>query len=151
MGSRKKLVSQLKTREGYTRAELDLREAREKKVGEFAPLSPQAPITMGPIATDEWARIVANLGNIPATALDQTMLIMYCHYYEIFVNAVQATSTGEPLHTGARFTGDFKVLNEAAKELRAIAEKLGLTISSRLQLIVSQEEENKGNDPFAPL
>ncbi|OFJ79630.1 phage terminase small subunit P27 family, partial [Staphylococcus sp. HMSC056G08] len=91
-----------------------------------------------------WQRIIPLLQELPIAELDFTLIKKYCELVDINDDAyryIQENGYIDP-DTNKK-SGTFMVYMESMKELRSICGSLGLTIDSRLRLVVPSESEVK--------
>ena len=95
--------------------------------------------------------LVPQMSQLPISQLDAGMLVIYCNTYAIYADAVQEVSQYGYLDENGKPSGAFKVMNESAKQLKSIAGSLGLSIDSRMKLVIPQVKEKEEDDPFAKM
>ena len=141
----------------FTKEEIEQRKKEEESLYEFEkiPLSP--PSWLNKEAKKEYKRIAPLLNRLPIAELDLMMVSMYCD----LVSDYQAAS--EQAYTEGRIVEEldsqgnpktkineaWKLKESAAKNIRSIAGQLGMTIDSRMRIVVPKEEEKE--DPFADM
>ena len=103
-------------------------------------------------AFNEWDRIGAYVGDLPISELDCNAVIRYCNYNYLYGEAVEkvAEMGAVDLETG-KPNPWVSAMNSYSKELKAVSSDLGLTINSRMKLILPAEKEKEKPDPFATL
>ncbi|MBX5315965.1 phage terminase small subunit P27 family [Staphylococcus caprae] len=134
------------TKQGHrTKEELDQAELKENGLEKFDSLSvDNIPQDLTQCAKDEWQRIVPLLQELPIAELDYTLIKKYSELVDINGSAyedIQTVGTFDP-ETNKK-TGAFAVYMESLKELRSICGSLGLTIDSRMRIVVPTENEKK--------
>lgn len=131
----------------FTKANLEARLEKEAVLNGFESLSGVAPEWLDDNSQKEYERIVPLLERLPIASLDQTLVTLYCQFYSMFLEASQdlkerglidaATNKANPA---------FNAMVKASSEIRLIASQLGMTIDSRMKLVVPVEKEP--HDPF---
>lgn len=134
------------TKQGHrTKEELEASELKENGLNQFDKLSVgTTPSDLTKSAQQEWERVVPLLENLPISDLDYTLVKKYCELVDINDDAyqkIQKVGTFDP-DTNKK-TGAFAVYMESLKELRSICGSLGLTIDSRMRIVVPVENEKK--------
>lgn len=103
-------------------------------------------------AFNEWQRIGAYIGDLPISELDQQTMIRYCNYTYLYSVATEhvAAEGAIDLETGKQNPW-VNAMNSYSKELKAATNDLGLTINSRLKIVLPSEKEKEVLDPFASM
>lgn len=150
MGRPRKHSSQSK--KNYTKEELHKKKKAEEGLKEFEKLdtsSPPMAIRGDTMAVTEWKRIIPLLNDLPISNLDLYSVVQYCRYVSIYVQASKNVQLHGTVIEGKQ-NPHYQIMLTSSKEIRALSTALGLTIDSRLKMVVPQQEkENK--DPFAEL
>jgi len=141
----------------FTKDEIRQRKEEEESLHEFEkiPLSP--PAWLNKEAKQEYRRIAPLLNKLPIAELDLSMVAMYCDLVSDYIAASQQAykegriieetdSQGNPK---TKINEAWRLKESAAKSIRSIAGQLGMTIDSRMRIVVPKEEEKA--DPFAEL
>lgn len=128
-----------------TKEELEEAEMRENGLKKFEKIDVDyVPPDLSDNAKKEWQRIIPLLQELPIAELDFTLIKKYCELVDINDDAyryIQVNGYIDP-DTNKK-SGTFMVYMESMKELRSICGSLGLTIDSRLRLVVPSESEVK--------
>lgn len=147
-GRPKKLLDA--TSKNWTKEELEERRKAEEALYEHETLDmSDVPVYLDEIATAEWVRILPLLQKLPISELDRTAVAQYCVYTSIFQQATEDINERGSI-VGGKTNPSINILNNASKELKGLANSLGLNIGSRLKIVVPEPEE-KENDPFMNL
>lgn len=134
------------TKQGHrTKEELEASELKENGLNQFDKLSVDStPTDLTEQAQKEWQRIVPLLQELPIAELDYTLIKKYCELVDINNNAYNQIQIVGTFDTETnKKTGAFAVYMESLKELRSICGSLGLTIDSRMRIVVPVENEKK--------
>ena len=128
-----------------TKAELEEAAKRENSLNAYDPIElADIPDDLDDIAQQEWLRIVPLLEQLPISNLDLTLVKNYCQLVGIQTKAyeqLQEVGTYDP-DRNVR-SGPYMVYMDCHKELKSVCNKLGLTIDSRMRLVVPSESEQK--------
>ncbi|EHJ08428.1 phage terminase small subunit P27 family [Staphylococcus simiae] len=129
----------------HNKEDLELAELKENGLKKFEKLSvDNLPIELTDNAQREWKRIVPLLQDLPIADLDFTLIKKYCELVDINDNAYHQIQIVGTFDTETnKKTGAFAVYMETLKELRAICGSLGLTIDSRMRIVVPTPNEQK--------
>lgn len=128
-----------------TKAELEEAAQRENSLNAYEPIElSDIPDDLDDLAQNEWLRIVPLLEQLPISNLDLTLVKNYCQLVGIQTKAyeqLQEVGTYDP-DRNVR-SGPYMVYMDCVKELKSVCNKLGLTIDSRMRLVVPSESEQK--------
>lgn len=127
-------------------------EKQEEELYNYKPIS--LDVVPQGITKEGWTyyeTLVPQMSQLPISQLDAGMLVIYCNTYAIYADAVQEVSQYGYLDENGKPSGAFKVMNESAKQLKSIAGSLGLSIDSRMKLVIPQVKEKEEDDPFAKM
>ena len=133
--------------------------ARQESLNEYDKLQVKPiPGHLDYYAKQEWKRIVPLLQQLPIAELDRQLIESYCqmHAYkrrlekdiDKFGQSINYYD-GDGNLTSRRANPDYNAFLSTVKEIRMIANQLGMTINSRLELAVPDEE--KEEDEFMKL
>ncbi|KTW16709.1 phage terminase small subunit P27 family [Staphylococcus warneri] len=134
------------TKQGHrTKEELEDSELKENGLNQFDKLTVNnTPTDLTDQAQKEWNRIVPLLQELPIAELDYTLIKKYCELVDINNNAYSQIQIVGTFDTETnKKTGAFAVYMESLKELRSVCGSLGLTIDSRMRIVVPVENEKK--------
>lgn len=141
-----------------TKAEISQRKAEEARLGDFEKLGDSPPHYLPYMAKIEWNRIMPLIKELPFAELDLTLLASYCQLYchwrqlnnDLDKNGqVNVYYDDDGNETSRKLNPAFNAMLGVQKELRALCGQLGMSINSRLQMIVP--EEGKEEDEFMKL
>src|SRR5699024_2958710 len=100
----------------------------------------------------EWKRIIPLLQELPIAELDRQMIESYCqlHAYKRRLQ-IDIAEFGMSINyydeygnlSSRRANPDYNAYLSTVKEIRMIANQLGMTINSRLELAVPEEDEKE--------
>lgn len=102
-------------------------------------------------AFHEWQRIGAYVGDLPISELDMNTMIRYCNYSHLYTEAVERLDMEGPITPDGKKNPLVDVVNSYSKELKTATNDLGLTINSRMKIILPAEKEKEVLDPFAKM
>ena len=133
--------------------------AKQESLNEYDQLQVKPiPNHLDYYAKQEWKRIIPLLQQLPIAELDRQLIESYCqmHAYkrrlqkdiEKFGQSINYYDADGNL-TSRRANPDYNAFLSTVKEIRMIANQLGMTINSRLELAVPDEE--KEEDEFMKL
>ncbi|WP_142829036.1 phage terminase small subunit P27 family [Planococcus soli] len=135
------------SRSNFTKEEMQRRLNKEKALKEFAGISKTPPTWLSVKSKKEYKRIVPLLEKLPIAALDQTLVVLYCQFYSVFLEASENLKECGLIEAGTNKPNpSFNAMVKASSEIRLIASQLGMTIDSRMKLVVPEKEELY--DPF---
>lgn len=145
------------TTKNYTKAEIAEREKDESALHEFKKISKRPPSWLSEDAKAEYKRIIQLVNQLPIADLDLASLTMYCDYYSKYKAAsIAVEEEGRTIteldaqgNDRRKVNPEFTAMNDAARNLRSVAGGLGLTIDSRMRIVLPKED--KRMDPFAEL
>lgn len=135
----------------YTQAELENKQKEEAVLYEFAPLDFSIkPKNLDVVGLSEWIRLqkIVEGSKLPISELDRAIVENYCTYVSISQRAKEELNKSELLDAMGKATPLVNILNSANRELKSLANALGLTIDSRMR-IANPSEEKEADDPFA--
>lgn len=150
LGRPRKLTDNVKG--NITNAEKEERLKSEEQLENFTPISLTPPDWMDDIAKEEYQRIVPLLKELPIAAVDLGLVTSYCISYSDLVRASEALKEEEDIiktANGTKMNQYHTIRRNAMDKINSIAPKLGMTIDSRLKIVVPKKEEK--NDPFKEL
>jgi len=152
-GRKKKLVEN--TTGHRTKEEILEREREQELLKDFEPLENSPPSWLDEQGKKEFERIVPLLQQLPIAELDKTMIALYCNAYSKYITAtedvdengitmIEVTSTGEKKKKNPALA----IMSDMGKEIRSIANALGMTIDGRMRLKTPPKVIVK-NDPYS--
>ncbi|RYS18807.1 phage terminase small subunit P27 family [Staphylococcus pseudintermedius] len=134
----------------YPKEEIIEKERQETELDKFYKISREQPEFLDEIAKEEYRRIIPHMQELPISTLDQAQIAQYCSFYSDFVQASRLiTKTGGVVieaGKGSKVNPAFTAKEKAGTRMQQAANTLGLTIDSRLRIVVP--EENEDDDPF---
>lgn len=93
-------------------------------------------------AKTEWLRVVPLLEQLPIADLDYDRIKRYCQLVDITDNAyANVLEHGAVSEDNTKKTGHFMVYMDGLKELKSICSSLGMTIDSRMRLVVPEQQD----------
>lgn len=138
------------TKQGHrTKEELEQAELKENGLNQFTKINVDSvPEGLTDNAAKEWSRVVPLLEQLPIAELDYSLIKKYCEVVDQNDTLYHAISSKEGIEgivdpETNRKTGAFMAYMESLKELRSICGQLGMTIDSRMRLVVPTESEVK--------
>ena len=109
------------------------------------PAIPDCPPQLGPIAREEWDRLIGELASLRIiTALDRSALAAYCNAYGLWAEATEAiqkygtmvkSPTGYPIQSPY-----ISIANRQAEIMMRIASEFGFTPASRSRISAPAED-----------
>jgi P27 family predicted phage terminase small subunit len=103
-------------------------------------------------AFNEWDRIGAYVGDLPISELDVNTVIRYCNYSHLYAQAAEMVSNmGAVDPETGKANPWVAAMNSYSKELKSATNDLGLTINSRMKLILPAEKDKEVIDPFSQM
>ncbi|GMQ73525.1 phage terminase small subunit P27 family [Tetragenococcus halophilus] len=128
-----------------TKAELEAAELQENTLNAYDQINvDDIPEDLNEIARKEWLRIVPLLSQLPIAELDMVMVKNYCQLVGMQEEAyrdIQRVGTYDPSEN--KRTGPYLIYMDCHKELKSVCNKLGLTIDSRMRIVVPTENTEK--------
>ena len=132
-----------------TKEELEQSEKVENGLQQFTKINVDSvPDGLTENAAKEWSRVVPLLEQLPIAELDYSLIKKYCEVVDQNDTLYRAISSKDGIEGMVdpetnRKTGAFMAYMESLKELRSICGQLGMTIDSRMRLVVPTESEIK--------
>ena len=132
-----------------TKEELEQSEKVENGLNQFTKINVDyVPDGLTENAAKEWSRVVPLLEQLPIAELDYSLIKKYCEVVDQNDTLYRAISSKDGIEGMVdpetnRKTGAFMAYMESLKELRSICGELGMTIDSRMRLVVPTESEVK--------
>ena len=132
-----------------TKEELEQSELKENGLQQFTKINVDSvPDGLTKNAAKEWSRVVPLLEQLPIAELDYSLIKKYCEVVDQNDTLYRAISSKDGIEGMVdpetnRKTGAFMAYMESLKELRSICGQLGMTIDSRMRLVVPTESEVK--------
>ena len=132
-----------------TKEELEQSEKVENGLNQFTKINVDSvPDGLTENAAKEWSRVVPLLEQLPIAELDYSLIKKYCEVVDQNDTLYRAISSKDGIEGMVdpetnRKTGAFMASMESLKELRSICGQLGMTIDSRMRLVVPTESEIK--------
>ncbi|MEB7825579.1 phage terminase small subunit P27 family [Staphylococcus chromogenes] len=147
-GRPKKLL--LNSNKNYTKEEIIEKERQETELNKFSKIDVTPPDFLDDIAKEEYKRIIPHMQELPISKLDTGQIAQYCSFYSDFVKASLILEREnlmlEDDKGNQKVNPAFNVKEKAGIRMQQTANTLGLTIDSRLRIIVPGEKED--DDPF---
>lgn len=148
-GRPKKLLHN--SNKNYTKEEILQKEKEEAELSKFSKIDVEPPDFLDHIAKAEYRRVVPHMQELPISNLDKAQLAQYCSFYSDFVKASNTLKVQgllvEDDKGNVKTNAAFNVKEKSAIRMQQAANTLGLTIDSRLRIVVPNEKED--DDPFA--
>ncbi|MCI2941721.1 phage terminase small subunit P27 family [Staphylococcus cohnii] len=132
-----------------TKEELEQSKLKENGLQQFTKINVETvPDGLTENAAKEWLRVVPLLEQLPIAELDYSLIKKYCEVLDQNDTLYRAISQKDGIEGMVdpetnRKTGAFMAYMESLKELRSICGQLGMTIDSRMRLVVPTESEVK--------
>lgn len=132
-----------------TKEELEQSELKENGLQQFTKINVgTVPDGLTENAAKEWLRVVPLLEQLPIAELDYSLIKKYCEVLDQNDTLYRSISEKNGIEGMVdpetnRKTGAFMAYMESLKELRSICGQLGMTIDSRMRLVVPTESEVK--------
>lgn len=147
-GRPKKLL--LNSNKNYTKEEIIEKERQEAELNKFSKIDVTPPDFLDDIAKEEYKRIIPHMQELPISKLDTGQIAQYCSFYSDFVKASVILEQEDIMIVddkgNQKVNPAFNVKEKAGIRMQQTANTLGLTIDSRLRIIVPEEKED--DDPF---
>lgn len=157
MARPKKLVDA--QRGHLTKEQIAEKKDQEEALEQLTPLDvDDVPKFLDAKGKKEWKRIAPLMQELPISELDRQMLAMYCNYVSIYEQCARAlkkegltiVEIGSKGQAITKQNVHFQTMIQASREIKNIASTMGLTLDSRLRILVP-ERESANVDPFADL
>lgn len=132
-----------------TKEELEEAALKENGLKQFQQINvDNVPEGLTENAAKEWLRVVPLLEQLPIAELDYSLIKKYCEVLDQNDTLYQAITSKDGIEGMVdpdtnRKTGAFMAYMESLKELRSICGSLGMTIDSRMRLVVPTPDEQK--------
>lgn len=133
----------------HNKEELEQAELKENGLKQFKKINVDfVPEGLTENAAKEWLRVVPLLEQLPIADLDYSLIKKYCEVLDQNDTLYRAISQKDGIEGMVdpetnRKTGAFMAYMESLKELRSICGQLGMTIDSRMRIVVPTESEVK--------
>lgn len=152
MAGRKPKLNAAKTG-NHNKEDLEQAELKENGLEQFEKINVKdTPKNLTDKAKVEWNRIVPLLEQLPIASLDYSLIRKYCELVDINDDLYDQINTNGVVDPDTnKKSGAFMAYMESLKELRSICGSLGMTIDSRMRLVVPTPDEQKQSiyDEFA--
>lgn len=143
-GRPKKLLTN--SSKNYTKEEIIEKERQETQLSKFSKIDEMPPEFLDEIAKEEYLRVIPHMQELPISNLDQAQLAQYCSFYSDFVKASEILENEglmiEDDKGNSKVNPAFNIKEKAGVRMQQAANTLGLTIDSRLRIIVPEEKED---------
>ena len=141
------------TSKNYTNEEKEAKELEEKVLYNYEKLDFSFyPPGLLPQAFNEWDRLGAYVGDLPISELDVNTVVRYCNYNYLYAEAVEKVAQMGAIDPETGKANPWvNAMNSYSKELKTATNDLGLTINSRMKIILPAEKETEVLDPFAKM
>lgn len=124
----------------------------EEKLYNYEPLDfSYFPMGLLRGAYPEWERIGNFAGSLPLSELDSQTLVSYCNYVYLYSKLAEEVSIEGEVTSEGKLNPKVTAMMGYSKQIKSATNDLGLTINSRLKLVVPKEIENESNDPLGQL
>lgn len=142
-----------------TKEQIAEKKDQEEALEQLTPLDvDDVPKWLDTRGKKEWKRIAPLMQELPISELDRQMLAMYCNYVSIYEQCAKAlkkegltiVEMGSKGQAITKQNVHFQTMLQTSKEIKNIASTMGLTLDSRLRILVP-ERESANADPFADL
>ncbi|GGL55851.1 phage terminase small subunit P27 family [Sporolactobacillus putidus] len=126
-------------------AEKAQREKAEKEMDKFPELSDKPPAYLDSLAKRVWKELAPQIKKLPIKDLDSGIFEQYCNFYQHYVDAEKdIKKNGFKTEDGSKLSPSFRVMKDSADSMRKCASELGLTVDSRLRLLIpNKDDENR--------
>lgn len=136
---------------------IEERKKEEEALQEFESISFTPPSWLEEDAKLEYERIVPLLMKLPIASLDLASVTMYCDYFSKYKRAsLSVEEEGRTIieidargNEKRKLNPEYTAMGDAARMVRSLSGNLGMTIDSRMRIVVPKKEEIK--DPFADM
>ncbi len=126
------------------------KERQEAQLNKFSKIDTEPPHFSDEIAKQEYLRILPHMQELPISNLDKAQLAQYCSFYSDFVKASLILEREDLIleddKGNQKVNPAFNIKEKAGIRLQQTANTLGLTIDSRLRIMVPDEKED--DDPY---
>lgn len=136
-----------------SKEEIAKRKAEQVALEEFEQINEEIPNYLDHMAKIEYKRIVELMrDNLPVSELDKTMLATFCMTYShwrklnrdiLKHGAVMIETDEDGNELSRRVNPSWNAMLKAQSEMRQLANQLGLTMNSRMQLVIPDEEDEE--------
>ncbi|MEC5268263.1 phage terminase small subunit P27 family [Heyndrickxia coagulans] len=111
---------------------------------------------MDDVGKREYKRVTGLLNELPIADLDRTLVAIYCNSYSKYIQATKDIDANGITMLEADSNGSKRkkknpavaIMSEMSREIRNIANSLGMTIDSRMRLVAPQQQ-TKEDDPYS--
>lgn len=126
-----------------------MRERAEKEMNKFPELSDKPPAYLDSLAKRVWKELAPQIKKLPIKNLDSGIFEQYCNFYQHYVDAEKdIKKNGFKTEDGNRMSPSFRVMKDSADGMRKCASQLGLTVDSRLRLLIPNDDNEKKESLF---
>ncbi|MFS0980783.1 phage terminase small subunit P27 family [Enterococcus casseliflavus] len=135
----------------YTQDEIENKKAQEASLSTFEPLNfEDVPKHLDTDGKKEWKRLAFFVSDLPISELDRTTIENICMYTSLIKKAQKELKKQELIAENNKINPLITLINQASKELRALASMSGMSIDSRLR-IANPTRESEPDDPFGDM
>lgn len=134
------------TKQGHrTKEELEYQELKENGLSQFNKIDVKSvPSDLTKEGKKEWKRIIPLLEQLPIAELDYDRIKRYCQLVSLTDEAYRhIMQHGTVNKEGTKRTPQYFTYMDGIKELKSICGQLGMTIDSRMKLVVPTPDEQK--------
>lgn len=141
-------------RKHLTNDEIDQRKDSEQALFNYPKLQDEPPEWLHDRALTEWRRVVPYLkSNTPISELDRAMLASYCRSYAMVQTTEDDIRKNGLVQTikenGSRKPNPYVAIqSQALKDMKAIANDLGMTLSSRARMELNKASNEQPQDEY---
>lgn len=134
------------TKQGnHNKEDLEQQELRENGLSKFNRIDPSnIPVDLTEDGKQEWLRIVPLLEQLPIAELDYDRIKRYCQLVALTDEAYRhIMQFGSINDEGTKRTPQYFNYMDGLKELKTLCGQLGMTIDSRMKLVVPTPNEQR--------
>ncbi|MGZ2417193.1 P27 family predicted phage terminase small subunit [Staphylococcus caledonicus] len=129
----------------HNKEELDLQDLKENGLKQFEKINTDdIPDDLTDDGIAEWKRVVPLLQDLPIAELDYDRIKRYCQLVALTDEAYRhIMANGTVNDEGTKRTPQYFTYMDGIKELKSICGQLGMTIDSRMKLVVPTPDAQK--------
>lgn len=129
----------------HNKEDLEYQELKENGLSQFNKINVKSiPSDLTKEGKKEWKRIIPLLEQLPIAELDYDRIKRYCQLVSLTDEAYRhIMQHGTVNEEGTKRTPQYFTYMDGIKELKSICGQLGMTIDSRMKLVVPTPDEQK--------
>lgn len=132
--------------------DIEQRKQEEELLYNYEPLDTEAvPAGITKEGYLVYKDLAPRLKQLPISVLDEGILTMYCNLFALYSEMAQEVSEYGAIDPSGKMSTAYKIMMEASKQLKSLASSLGLTLDSRMKLVIPEAQRPEPKDMFGDM